>query len=275
MKINAFLVKLCVLCVVFVCVSCGSDTKEKTKTTPKTSTDTEKATETPKVDNTYYAWVDNINVRDAASTKGKVIGTYTSEDALEFSGTKSDTKEVIVLRGVAYDDYWLKITTKDNKDGWVFGGAVYQKGHDKGNGIMTNTQFDFEHFGKFDVSSWTYLGITRREGGDAETVTNSYLKDNQIIEIEKTDVGEYGYYRRYRLMDAKRNLLKVREFSFNVDAGDTKPRMELTETVKDFTTKKEYTRTQNISKHFMQLNARPQIVLGTWNEAELVLEETK
>ncbi|AXG69865.1 bacterial SH3 domain protein [Kordia sp. SMS9] len=273
MKNNSLLLKLCILCAILMMISCGSDTKEKTKTTPTTSNETEKITETPKANNTFYAWVDNINVRDAASTKGKVIGTYTSEDALEFSGTKSDSKEIIVLRGVAYDDYWLKITTKDNKVGWVYGGAVHQKGDTKGNDIITKDKFDFNHFGKFDVSSWTDLGITRREGGDAETVTNSYLKGNQIIEIEKTDVGEYGYYHTYRLMDAKRKLLKERTFSFNADAGDSKPKMELTETVKDFISKKEYTRTQTLSEHFMQLNARPQMVNGTWEEAELIPTE--
>lgn len=258
------------LCFIILMVSCGSDSKEKPKadtiTTPK---EVEKVVETPKVDNTYYAWVDNINIRDVANTKGKVVGTYTSEDALEFTGTKSDSKEIIVLRGVAYDDYWMKVTTKDNKEGWVYAGAVQQKDGQKGNGIITKNKFDFAHFGKFDISSWTDLGITKREGGDAETIEYSYFKDNQIIEIEKTEVGEHGYYNTFKLMDAKRKLLKERSFDFTVEMGDSSPKMELTETVKDFIAKKEYTRSQKINKHFIQLNARPQMVYGTWKETAL------
>jgi hypothetical protein len=251
-------------------ISCGNDAKEKTTTTSK---EVEKPTETPKVNNTYFAWVDKINLRASATTNGKVIATYTPKDSLEFTGTKSDAKEIIVLRGVAYNDYWMKVTTKDAKEGWVYGGAVTQTGNKKGNGIITDTQFDFEHFGKFDVSSWTDLGITRTESGDSETVGYSYFKDNQIVEIDRTEVGEYGYYKTYRLMDGKRNLLKERKFGFTVEMGDSSPKMELTETVKDFTTKKEYSRKQNLNKHFMQLNARPQMVNGTWTETVLKEEE--
>ncbi|WP_298512221.1 SH3 domain-containing protein [uncultured Kordia sp.] len=258
------------LCITVLMISCGSDSKEKSKTSTETVPEEVKKTEeAPKVDNSYYAWVDNINVRDAANTKGKVVGTYTSEDALEFTGTKSDTKEIIVLRGVAYDDYWMKVTTKDNKEGWVYGGAVQQKGDEKGNGIITDKQFDFAHFGKFDISSWTDLGITKSESGDAETVNYSYLKDNQIIEIERTEVGEHGYYYTFKLMDAKRNLQKERKFSYTVEMGDSSPKMELTETVKDYTAKKEYTRSQSIKKHFMQLNAKPEMVNGAWKETTL------
>ena len=270
MKMYSFTSKLYMFCIVLLLFSCGSDSKEKAKTTPETTVkEVEKAEETPKVDNTYYAWVENINVRDAANTKGKVVGTYTSADPLEFTGTKSDTKEIIVLRGVAYDDYWMKVTTKDNKEGWVYGGAVQKKDGQKGNGIITKKKFDFAHFGKFDISSWTDLGITKSEGGDAETVNYSYLKDNQIIEIERTEVGEYGYYCTFKLMDAKRNLQKERKFSYTVEMGDSSPKMELTETVKDYVKKKEYTRSQNIKKHFMQLNAKPEMVNGEWKESTL------
>jgi hypothetical protein len=255
---------------VFLMISCGSDSKEKPKTdTDATANEAEKVAETPKVDNVYYAWVDNINVRETADTKAKVIGTYTPKDSLEFTGTKSDTKEIIVLRGVAYDDYWMKVKTKDDKEGWVYGGAVQQKDGQKGNGLITDTQFDFEHFGKFDISSWTDLGITRTQTGDVETVGYSYFKDNQTIEIERTDIGERGYKQKFKLLDGKRNVLKERTFGFTVEMGDSSPQMELTETVKDFTTKKEYSRKQNLNKHFMQLNARPQMVNGTWTESAL------
>ncbi|MEM6687665.1 MAG: SH3 domain-containing protein [Bacteroidota bacterium] len=270
MKIYSLCTKLFVLCITVVVISCGSDSKEKSKTTTETPTKTpEKTVETPKVDNTYYAWVDNINVRDVATTKGTVIGTYMPEDALEFTGTKSDTKEIIVLRGVAYDDYWMKVTTKDDKEGWVYGGAVQQKGQEKGNGIITNMQFDFQHFGTFDVSSWLDLGIVKTRGGDSESSTYSYLKGNEIIEITKSEVGENGYYTTFKLMDKNRTLLKERNFKFTVDMGDSSPIMKLTETVKDYTTKKEYSRSQTLNKHFMQLNARPQLVNGTWTETEL------
>lgn len=273
MKFYSRVLKLSALFFVFALFSCEEKTK---KETPESTSETsETTTEIPKENNIYFAWVDNINIRDAANTKENVIGTYTTKDTLEFTGTKSDTKDIIVLRGVVYDEHWLKVTTKDNKEGWVFGGAVKKETESKGNGIITKDVFAFPHFGNFDIASWTSLGIEKREAGDAETTTSSYMKGNQIIEIEKTDVGEYGYYYTYRLLDAKRNLLKERKFSFTTGMGDEGNLMELTEIVKDYTTKKQYERKQMLTKHFMQLNARPEMVNGTWQEMDLKIEDSK
>ncbi|MBC8753404.1 SH3 domain-containing protein [Kordia sp. YSTF-M3] len=270
MKFNSLTLKLCTLFILFSLISCEEKTKQETpKTTPETTSET---TETPKENNTYYAWVDNINVRNASNTKGKVIGTYSSSDPLEFTGTKSDAKDIIVLRGVAYDENWLKITTTDNKEGWVFGGAVKKEGDKKGNGIITKDVFDFPYFGNFDVTKWTDLGVVKSEAGDAETSTFRYMKNNQILEIEKTDVGEYGYYYTYKLMDTKNKLQKERKFSFQANMGDNGDLMELTEIVKDFSTKKEYSRKQMLTKHFMQLNSRPEMVNGVWKESGLEIE---
>ncbi len=246
---------------VFLIISCGDDKAKKE--TPETNTET--TSETPKIDNTYYAWVDNINIRNASNTKGNVIGTYTSKDALEFTGTKSDHKDIIVLRGVVYDDYWLKVTTKDNKQGWVYGGAVKKEGDERGNGIITDNKFDFPYFGKFDLTTWKNMGVQNEEAGDAETQTTTYSKDRQTLEVIKTDVGEYGYYQTYVLKNNEKKILKEREFSFSVDVGDGNNRiMELTETVKDYMTKVQYTRSQKTNKHFMQMNAKPLMVNGTW-----------
>ncbi len=274
MKFNSLSLKLSTLFVVFLLISCENKTKQETlETTLKTTSETTEAiTEITKSTNTYYAWVDNINIRETFHIKGKVIGTYTSEDALEYTGITSNVKDLIVLRGVAYDENWLKVVTKDNKKGWVFGGAVKQEGDEKGNGIITQDVFDFPHFGSFDLTSWTDLGVVKSEAGDAETSTFRYMKNNQILEIEKTNVGEYGYYYTYRLMDAKNKLQKERKFGFTAGMGNNGTMMELSETVKDYDSKKQYERQQMLTKHFMQLNARPEMVNGVWKEIALEIE---
>jgi len=272
MKFYSSILKFTALFTFILLISCGDTTKKDTPKTEINSETSETTAATSKQNTVYYSWVDNINIRDASNTKGKVIGTYSSKDALVFTGIKSDHKDIIVLRGIAYDENWLKVTTKDNKEGWVFGGAVKKKGQIKGNEIITNEKFNFPHFGSFDVTTWTNLGVTDSGGGDAETKTYRYQKNNQILEIEKTDVGEYGYYRTYRLMNAKSTLLNEREFSFTVDMSNEPYTMELTETVKDFSTKKQYMRKQTLGKHFMSLNAYPEMVLGVWEEKILEIE---
>lgn len=270
MKFNSLFSKLVALLAMISFTACADKTNKETPKTDTTPKETPKVTaEVPKENNTYYAWVDKINMRDASNTKGKVIGTYSSSDPLEFTGTRSDDRDIIVLRGVAYDENWLKVTTPDNKEGWIYGGAVKKEGDKKGNRIITKDMFEFPYFGDFDITQWTDLGIVKSEAGDAETVTYSYMKNDEILEIEKTDVGEYGYYYTYRLMDAKKKLLKERKFGFTAGMGDEGNLMELTETVKDYTTKKQYERKQMLTKHFMQLNARAEMVNGAWKEVTL------
>ncbi|EDP97784.1 SH3 domain-containing protein [Kordia algicida OT-1] len=270
MKIYSSLSKLCILFTIVLLTACAGETKKDSKKTNNEAiTDTSETTETTNEYDTYYVWVDNINVRDIASTKGKIVGTYKGID-LEFTGNKSDVKSEIVLRSVVYNNHWLEVTTNDGKKGWIFGGAVKNEGDDAANDIITSEKFDFPHFGAYDVTSWSDLGITRSEGGDAETVTSSYMKNGNIIEIKKTEVGEYGYNHRYTLKDTQKNILKERIFTFTVNLeNDDKRIMELTETVNDFTTNIQYTRSQQIHKHFMQLNARPLMVNGTWKTTPL------
>ncbi len=55
-----------------------------------------------------YAWVDRLNTREKPALTGKVVASATEQEALEFTGEKSIGTEVIVLRGVAYGEPWLK-----------------------------------------------------------------------------------------------------------------------------------------------------------------------
>lgn len=272
MKLRTLLVRFAFVTAIVIINSCEGEVKKKNTSHTDKNTEKTNTTESEEVSDTYYVWVDKINVRDTPSTKGKVVGTYTNSDII-FQKETSETKETIVLRGVAYEDYWLKVTTSDQKEGWIYGGAVKKEGDDSGNDVMTDDKFEFDHFGKFDLSTWTDLGVTNRESGDAETSVYSYAKDGKVLEIEKTNVGEYGYYHTYKLLDKYKNILKERSFDFVADVGNGKPTMELKETVKDYQTKKLYQRKQNLSKHFMQLNARPIMIHGEWTQDALVVDE--
>ena len=245
----------------------------ETKTEDKISTTSQTKAEPAKMltsNDLLYAWVDKLNIRNAANTKGKAITSVDSNAALEFTGKKSDKSEEIVLRGVAYDEHWLKIITPDKKEGWVFGGAVKRKGEQKGNAIITDTKFDFPHFGDFDLSQWKKTG-TRTEEDEVDYEIITYEKGNQILEVTDSDMGEMYYGYSYKLLDSKKKVLKTRDFGFSgVDGGN------LTETVRDYTTSpsKEYSRTQTLKTHFYNLNARPVMVNATWKESIIKTGET-
>lgn len=270
MKLYSYSLKICTLSILFFFVSCGDDKAKKTpaETTTSDTQQTEIIEETYNINDDHYVWAENINVRETPSTTGKVVGTYKGM-TVSLTGEKSNTNDIIVLRGVVYDSPWYKVTTEDNKEGWIFGGTIKVEGEDVVNDIITDKQFDFPHFGKFDLSAWKNIGVRNEEAGDAETRTVSYFKDGKTLEISNTDVGEYGYYIRHVLKEGNA-VLKERELNFLVDGGAMENRtMELLEIVKDYTIKKQFSRSQNIKKHFMELNAKPLMVNGTWEAIEL------
>ncbi|MFK8007714.1 MAG: SH3 domain-containing protein [Saprospiraceae bacterium] len=214
-----------------------------------------------------FAWVDKLNIRDASNLKAKTITAVESNDALKFTGEQSDQIEEIVLRGVAYDEPWLKIITPDDKEGWVYGGAVKRKSESKGNAPITDTKFDFPHFGNFDLSTWKKLG-TRLEGEEVDIQITTYQKGDQILEVTSSEMGEFYYGYDYKLMDRSEKILKHRSFSFTSDGK------MLEEKVKDYSTNTEYTRNQTLKKHFYQLNAKPVMVNGKWTNRTFKDETT-
>ena len=216
---------------------------------------------TPSAAEIRYTWVDQLNVRDKPTTKGKVVARVKPNEPLTLTGETSPTSATIVLRGVAYHEPWYRITTADKKDGWVFGGAVKEKEAMKGNAPIKDEEFDFPVFGYYNLGDWSHLTTEDSEAGDAETRSRVYSsRDGALLEIEETEVGEYGYSRTYRLTDKPGNLLKERTFSFATDPN------RVTEEIVDHTDipAKRYTRSQALDQHFMQLNDRPLMARGEW-----------
>ncbi len=206
-----------------------------------------------------YSWVDKLNIRSQASIKAEVIASVDSDDALELTETKSEKMETLVLRGVAYQDYWYKVRTSDGKEGWVFGGAVKQKNEQKGNAILTKEKFAFPHFGEFDLSDWKSIKSDNFGGGDVEGSSKFYQKGDRILEISESDMGDYGYRYSQKLMDSNKKVLKERDFSFSSMEN------RLSEEVKDFTQNppKKYSRVQEINSP-IALKPKPVMASGSW-----------
>lgn len=235
------------------------ETKPSTSTAPAAAPDETNESATTPAGNIRYTWVDQLNVRDQPNTKGKVVARVKPNEPLTLTGETSPESETIVLRGVAYHEPWFRITTADKKDGWVFGGAVKKEDEMKGNGVMREDELDFPIFGVFKLSEWEKLPSESGEVGDAEYERDRYRAPNgQVLEIDLTDLGEYGYTNSYSLKDAKGNLLKERNLNLSVDV---EMRL-LTETVTDHTDipAKRYVRTQEI----MSRNVEPQMASGAW-----------
>jgi hypothetical protein len=124
------------------------------------------------------------------------------------------------------------------------------------------TKFDFEHFGSYDLSTWTKMETTGEGGGDVEIEVLAFEKDGQKLEIEEYYKGEYGYDLWYRLTGADGKVQKIRTLEFSNEP------FAVTETVNDYTVKpaKKYSRTQETGKHYSQLDPLPTAATGAWAE---------
>ena len=128
----------------------------------------------------------------------------------------------------------------------------------------TAPKFDFEHFGSYDLSTWKSMPSKNEEGGDVEIEVLVYEKDGLKLEIEETSKGEYGLDIWYRLTGADGKVQKVRSLEFSNDP------YAITETVNDYTVKpaKKYSRTQEVDKHYSQMNPLPATATGAWKEGD-------
>lgn len=206
-------------------------------------------------------WVDRINIRESANTDAKVVARVPEGEPMAYTGETSARKDVILLRGVVYEEAWKKVKTKDGVEGWVFGGAVKRPNEEKGNQIITDTNLDFPYFGRYDLSKWEELGTTDESGGDAEITTKRYQKGAQIMEVSTTDMGEYGYSYSWKLTDVENRMLLERTLSFQADMD-----MLLTESVTNRIESPavQYTRSEQLPQHPVQLGGEPMMVNGAW-----------
>ena len=210
-----------------------------------------------------FPWVDNVNVRDAATTDGKRVARIPEGEALKFTGKQSATKDAVLLRGMVYEEPWYEVTTKDGATGWVFGGTVKRKDEKKGNPVPSDTKIFYPYFGTYDLGDWEQMPNIARSGGDATTVVQTYEQDGKEMSIERTDVGEYGYTHTYTLRDPDGKVMLTRELRY--DATDDHL---LSETVVNRIQSPavQYRRSQHLPKSVYELGGQPLMVNGEWKE---------
>ena len=238
------------------------DTIVEKETTNKKEVSSKKEDESNKILK-RYAWVENLNIRDASNMKAAIIAVVQSTDELLLTGEKSENKEEIVLRSAVYNDYFFEVKTADGKQGWVYGGAIKKENEKKGNAEITPTKFNFENFGEFDLSTWKFMGTKNSEGGDAESIIKTYQHPTQErkMVITNTSVGEYGYDVYYELLGMNDRKIVTRGFNFSNDSKE----ITVEVITHNIDPKKVAKRSQKVSKSSFQLKPNPTIVIGKWS----------
>ena len=108
-------------------VACGGTGEKKQN---NSSTITETPTETIPEDIPVEKMVplivnlDNLRLRADAGEKGKEIGRLPKGTVLQDLGEVSDFTTRVRLRGIWFDEPWLKVRTEQGLEGWVYAGAI-------------------------------------------------------------------------------------------------------------------------------------------------------
>ncbi len=114
------------ICTMIISIwACKDTNSSESGETDATSIDSLANANTAPVEVTkIYVWVDKLRMRESPTTKSKVIKELSAADPLTYLNEKSDFTQKITLRGTLFDEPWLKVKTKDDKTGWVYGGGV-------------------------------------------------------------------------------------------------------------------------------------------------------
>ena len=129
-------------------------------------------------------------------------------------------------------------------------------------GMLSNTQYSFEHFISFDLNNWVQASKEDYEEGDAWGKDCTYTKEGYKLTIDEGN-SSYGYNQNHKLYDASGKLLKERDFYF---AGGY-----MSETVIDHEAGKKYERGADatVAYDLWETNNKPLIVEGEWKMSNL------
>ena len=106
--------------------ACKNPFKESTIDTPEETVAPVEVKVEEKADKAIeiYVWVDKLRLRSASNTSSETVAIMKEGQALTFLNERSDFTEKINLRGTLFDEPWLKVSTADGQEGWVYGGGV-------------------------------------------------------------------------------------------------------------------------------------------------------
>lgn len=91
--------------------------KEKEPEKQETTTIQEKITP-------LYVILENLNVRDKPSLKGKIVARLKLFDEVAYLNEVTDFKEEVELGNIITNEPWVKVRTNDGTEGWVYGAGV-------------------------------------------------------------------------------------------------------------------------------------------------------
>jgi hypothetical protein len=99
----------------------ASNDESESSSTEATSKPNEPTNKEPLV---FTTNIDNLRLRDQPGTEGKELVRLSLGTTIFDTGEISEFTTPMKLRGIAFDEPWLKVTTEQGVSGWIYGGAL-------------------------------------------------------------------------------------------------------------------------------------------------------
>lgn len=113
------------LLVIFI-FSCKNTSPEETNANlPSTDTPAQAPPPNSSTPIEFIVNIDNIRLRAAPGPEGKEIAQLPKGTVLIDQNEMSDFTSKIKLRGIQFDEPWLKVKTKEELTGWIYAGGVH------------------------------------------------------------------------------------------------------------------------------------------------------
>lgn len=106
----------------FLLPACQPESGSPKQTDATSSVDTVETTGTDQV--SFTVQVEGLRLRTGAGPEAQVIRILARGELLIDAGEVSDFTTPIRLRGIDFDEPWIKVRTTDEEIGWVYGGAL-------------------------------------------------------------------------------------------------------------------------------------------------------
>ena len=71
-----------------------------------------------------FVWVENARIRKEPDLNAEVIAEIKGGEKLMLTSKETKNKIKVKLRGVEFEDVWVKVKTNDEKEGWIFKGML-------------------------------------------------------------------------------------------------------------------------------------------------------
>lgn len=174
--------------VLFLLNSCTNGEQEDTNASEQTDNNTTVVILPKKPEKTkLIANIDYLRLRAEPGPSGETVAMLQEGDIMYDLGEVSDFSTRVELRGIVYNEPWLKVETSEGQVGWVFGGGVYFDANNASTTVEKLTQKRLESFFGVELTKEMQQHTKNFEAAASDVEMAKVLAEGEVL-VEKVNM---------------------------------------------------------------------------------------